>query len=65
MEKNLINERNITENNRPWPEKNKAKSKERKDSNLEKMNLKMIYSQLLEEKQNKSGEHNKFISPSI
>ena len=65
MEEIKIDERNIT-GNRGRRNKNKVKiqeKKEKKDVNLEKTDLKKIYSQFLEEEQSKSYEQDKFTPP--
>ena len=64
MEETKIDERNITDN-RARQNKNKVKSEEKKDGNLAKIDLKKIYSQLLEEEQSMSGERNKSTPPII
>ena len=64
VEETKIDERNITDN-RARRNKNKVKREEKKDGNLEKIDLKKIYSQLLEEEQSKGGERNKSIPPII
>ena len=64
IEETKIDERNITDN-RASQNKNKVKREEKKDGNLEKIDLKKIYSQLLEEEQSKGGERNKSIPPII
>ena len=53
VEETKIDERNIIDN-RARRNKNKVKREEKKDGNLEKIDLKKIYSQLLEEEQSKS-----------
>ena len=64
VEETKIDERNITDN-RARRNKNKVKREEKKDGNLEKIDLEKIYSQLLEEEQSKSGERNKSTPPII
>ena len=64
VEETKIDERNITDN-RARRNKNKNKREEKKDGSLEKIDLKKIYSQLLEEEQSKSGERNKSTPPII
>ena len=64
VEETKIDERNITDN-RARRNKNKDKREEKKDGTLEKIGLKKIYSQLLEEEQSKSGERNKSTPPII
>ena len=65
MEETKIDERNITDktDNRARRNKNKVKRKEKKDGSLEKIDLKKIYSQLLEEEQSRSGDRNKSTPP--
>ena len=64
VEETKIDERNITDN-RAMRNRNKVKRKEKKDDGLEKIDLNKIYSQLLEEEQNRSGDRNKTTSPII
>ena len=64
VEKTKIDERNIT-NNRAMRNKNKVKREEKRDGSLEKIDLKKIYSQLLEEEQSRSGDRNKSAPPII
>ena len=64
VEETKIDERNIIDN-RAWRNKNKVKREEKRYGNLEKIDLKKIYSQLLEEEQSKSGGHNKSTLPII
>ena len=64
VEKTKIDERNITDN-RAMPNKNKVKREEKRDGSLEKIDLKKIYSQLLEEEQSRSGDRNKSTPPNI
>ena len=64
VEETKIDERNITDN-RARRNKNKVKREEKKDGNLEKIDLEKIYSQLLEEEQSKSGARNKSTPPII
>ena len=64
VEETKIDERNITDN-RARRNKNKVKREEKKDGNLEKIDLKKIYSQLLAEEQSESGERNKSTPPII
>ena len=64
VEETKIDERNITDN-RAMRNRNKVKRKENKDDGLEKIDLNKIYSQLLEEEQNRSGDRNKTTSPII
>ena len=60
----LIDEENIKDNRTRW-HKNKVRREEKKDDNLEKIDLRKIYSQFLEEKQSKRGECNKCTPPII
>ena len=60
----LIDEENIKDN-RTRRHKNKVRREEKKDDNLEKIDLRKIYSQFLEEKQSKRGECNKCTPPII
>ena len=64
VEETKIDEKNITDN-RARRNKNKVQREEKKDGNLEKIELKKIYSQLLEEEQSKSGERKKSTPPII
>ena len=64
MEETKIDERNITDN-RAMRNKNKVKREEKRDGSLEKIDLKKIYSQLLEEEQSRSGDRNKSTPPNI
>ena len=59
-EETKIDETNATDN-KARRKKNKVKREEKKDGNLKKIDLKKIYSQLLEEEQSKSGERSKSI----
>ena len=65
MEETKIDERNITDktDNRARRNKNKVKRKEKKHGSLEKIDLKKIYSQLLQEEQSRSGDRNKSTPP--
>ena len=60
VEKTKIDERNITDN-RAMRNKNKVKREEKRDGSLEKIDLKKVHSQLLEEEQSRSRDCNKFI----
>ena len=64
MEETKINKRNITDNRAMW-NKNKVKREEKRHGSLEKIDLKEIYSQLLEEEQSKTGDCNKYTPPII
>ena len=64
VEETKINERNITDNKAMW-NKNKVKREEKRDGSLEKIDLKKIYSHLLEGKQSRSGDRNKSTPPII
>ena len=64
VEETKIDERNITDN-RAMRNKNKVKREEKRDGSLEKIDLKKIYSQLLEEEQSRSGDRNKSTPPII
>ena len=64
IEETKIDERNITDN-RARRNKNKVKREEKKEGSLEKIDLKKIYPQLLQEEQSKSGERNKSTPPII
>ena len=66
LAKTKIDERNVTgkTDNRARRNKNNIKRKEKKDRRLEKIDLKEIYSQLLEEEQSRSGDRNKS-TPSV
>ena len=59
-----IDERNITDN-RAMRNKNRVKREEKKDGSLEKIDLKKMYSQLLEEEPSRSGDRNKSTPPNI
>ena len=65
MEETKIDERNITDktDNRARRNKNKVKRKGKKDGSLEKIDLKKIYSQLLQEEQSRSGDRSKSTPP--
>ena len=62
VEKTKIDQRNITDNRAM---RNKVKREEKRDGSLEKIDLKKIYSQLLEEEQSRSGDRNKSTPPNI
>ena len=64
VEETKIDERNITDN-RAVRNKIKVKREEKRDGSLEKIDLKKIYSQLLEEEQSRSGDRNKSTPPNI
>ena len=64
VEETKIDETNITDN-RAMRKKNKVKREEKRDGSLEKIDLKKIYSQLLEEEQSRSGDRNKSTPPNI
>ena len=64
VEEAKIDERNITDN-RAMQNKNKVKREEKRDGSLEKIDLKKIYSRLLEEEQSRSGDRNKSTPPII
>ena len=64
VEETKIDETNITDN-RAMRNKNKVKREEKRDGSLEKIDLKKIYSQLLEEEQSRSGDRNKSTPPNI
>ena len=64
IEETKIDGRDITDN-RARRNKNKVKREEKKEGNLEKIDLKKIYSQLLQEEQSKSGKRNKSTPPII
>ena len=64
VEETKIDERNITDN-RTRRNKDKDNREEKRDGNLEKIDLEKIYFQLLEEEQSKRGERNKSTPPII
>ena len=64
VEETKTDERNITDN-RAMRNKNKVKREEKRDGSLEKIDLKKIYSQILEEEQSRSGDRNKPTPPII